>query len=66
VDAYLKRLAPAERESLEAEAFAQADPEVRRACEEAGRPRLRAALRLGLVREHVAREFSRGGDPAGG
>jgi hypothetical protein len=58
VDAYLKRLTPAEREALEAEALAQADPEARRACKEAVPARLRAALRLGLVREYVARELA--------
>ena len=66
VDAYIKRLAPAGREALEADALAQADPEVRRACEEAGPARLRSALRLGLVREHVAQEISRGTILAGG
>ena len=38
VDAYLKRLTPAERKALEAEALAQADPEARRGYEEAARP----------------------------
>jgi hypothetical protein len=65
VDAYLGRLTPAEREALEAEALARADPEERRACEEAGPARFRAALRLGLVREHVARELLRDVAPAG-
>src|SRR5262249_41859923 len=51
VDAYLERLTPAGREAMEAEALARADPEARRACEEASPARLRAALRLGLVRE---------------
>jgi hypothetical protein len=59
VDAYLKRLTPAEREALEAEALAGADPEARRACEGAAPPRFRAAVLLGLVRDHVARGFSR-------
>jgi len=58
VDAYLGRLTAAERAALEAEALARTDPEARRACEEAVPARLRAALRLGLVREHVARELS--------
>jgi len=66
VDAYIKRLTPAEREALEAEALAQADPELRRACEEAGRGRFRATVLLGLVREHVARELARGATPVGG
>jgi hypothetical protein len=66
VNAYIKRLAPAEREALEAEALAQADPDARRACEEAGTARLRAAMRLGLIREHVARQLTRGEIPAGG
>ena len=64
VDAYIERLTPAEREALEAEALAQADPEARRAYEEAGPARLRAALLLGLVREHVARELSREAAPS--
>jgi hypothetical protein len=59
VDAYIERLTPAERQALEAEALAHADSEARRACEEAGPARLRAALRLGLLREHAARELSR-------
>jgi hypothetical protein len=54
VDAYLKRLTPAERKALEAEALAQADPEARRGYEEAP-VRYRAAVLLGLVRGHVAR-----------
>ena len=58
VDAYLGRLTPAEREALEAEVLAQADPEARRACEETAPPRFRATVLLGLVREHVARELS--------
>jgi hypothetical protein len=66
VDVYLKQLTPAEREALEAEALAGADPEARRACEEAGPARLRAALRLGLVREHVARGLARGVSSTGG
>ena len=52
VDAYLKRLTPAERKALEAEALAQAGPEARQSYEEAP-ARLRATLLLGLVREHV-------------
>jgi hypothetical protein len=63
---YIKRLTPAERETLEAEVLAQADPDARRACEEAGPARLRAALRLGLVRDYVARELSRVAIPAEG
>jgi hypothetical protein len=66
VDAYIKRLAPAEREALEAEALAGADPEARRACEEAVPARLRAALRLGLVREHVAQQLSPEAAPGAG
>jgi hypothetical protein len=65
VDAYLGRLTPAEREALEAEALAQADPEARRACAEAVPPRFRATVLLGLVREHVARGLSRRAIPAG-
>jgi hypothetical protein len=57
VDASIKRLTPAEREALEAEALAGAGPEVRQACEEASPARLSAAMRLGLVREHVARKL---------
>jgi hypothetical protein len=63
--AHLKRLTLAERDALEAEALARADPEARRACEEAGPARLRAALRLGLVREHVARGLSPSVDEVG-
>ena len=59
VDAYIERLSPAERRALEAETLAQADPEARRACEEAGLPRFRAAVLLGLMREHVAWELAR-------
>jgi hypothetical protein len=66
VDAYLGRLTPAEREALEAEALTRADPEARRAYEEATPARLRATLRLGLLREHVARKLSRGAIPIGG
>ena len=42
VDAYLKRLTPAERKALEAEVLARADPEARRGYEEAAPARLRA------------------------
>ena len=66
VDAYLERLTPAERRALEAEALAQADPEARRTYEEAAPARFRAAVRLGLVREHVARELSREAAPGAG
>jgi hypothetical protein len=66
VDAYIKRLTPTEREALEAEALAQADPEARRACEETGPARFRATVLLGLVREHVARELARRADPGVG
>ena len=55
VDAYLKRLTPAERKALEAEVLARADPEARQGYEEAP-ARLRATMLLGLVREHVGRE----------
>ena len=65
VDAYLGRLTAAERSAVEAEALSRAEPETRRALE-ASPPRLRAAMRLGLVREHVARELSRGAAPASG
>ena len=58
VDAYLKRLTPAERKALEAEALARAGSEARQGYEEAP-ARLRAAMLLGLVREHVARELGR-------
>ena len=50
---------------MEAEALSRADPETRRALE-AAPPRFRTAMRLGLVREHVARELSRGAAPAAG
>jgi hypothetical protein len=62
VDAYLGRLTPAERAALEAEALTQAGPEARRAYEETTPARFRAAVLLGLVREHVAR----GATPAEG
>jgi hypothetical protein len=65
VDAYIKRLTPAERKALEAEALAHAGPEARRACEGAGPARFRATVLLGLVREHVVRGLSRGATPAG-
>jgi hypothetical protein len=64
VDAYLKRLTPAERKALEAEALARSDPEARRGYEETP-VRYRAAVLLGLVRGHVARELSREAVPAG-
>ena len=66
VDAYLERLTPAEREALEAEALAGADPEARQACGETVPTRFRGAALLGLVREHVARELSREAAPAAG
>jgi hypothetical protein len=65
VDAYLGRLTPAERATLEAKVLAQADPETRRVCE-AAPARFRAAALLGLVREHVARQISREATPAAG
>ena len=64
VDAYLKRLTTAERKMLEAEALATADSEARQGYEEAP-ARYRAALLLGLVREHVARELGRESITAG-
>ena len=62
VDAYLKRLTPAERKALEAEALARAGAEARQGYEEAP-ARLRATVLLGLVREHVAQELSCGAIP---
>jgi hypothetical protein len=59
VDAELQQLTPAERKRLEAEALAQAGPEVRQSYEEAGPARFRATLLLGLVREHVAQQLLR-------
>jgi hypothetical protein len=59
VDAYLGRLTPAERAALEAEVLNRAGPEARRTCEEGAPPRFRAAVLLGLVQEHVARELAR-------
>jgi Replication initiator protein A len=64
VDAYLKRLTPAERQALEAEVLARADAEARQCYEEAP-GRLRATVLLNLVREHVAQELERGAIPAG-
>ena len=55
VDAYIKKLAPAERKALEAEALARAGAEARQGYEEAP-ARLRATMLLGLLREHVGRE----------
>ena len=63
VDAYLARLTPAERKAVEAEALARAEPEARQSYEEAP-ARLRGAVLLLLVREHVAQELSRGAIPA--
>ncbi len=64
VDAYLKRLTPAERTALEAEALARADSEARQVYEEAT-ARIRAVILLGLVREHAAQELGRGAISAG-
>jgi hypothetical protein len=66
VDVYLGRLTPAERKALEAEVLDRAGPEARRTYEEAAPARFRAAMLLGLVREHVAQEHARGATPAGG
>jgi hypothetical protein len=63
-DAYIKRLTPAERKALEAEALARATPEARQGYEEAP-ARLRAVMLLGLLREHVAQELGRDAIPAG-
>jgi Replication initiator protein A len=64
VDAYLRRLTPAERSALEAEALARADPEARRGYEGAAPARFRASVLLGLVQEHVARELRQEAVPA--
>ena len=64
MDAYLKRLTPAERKALEVEALARADAEARRGYEEAP-ARYRAAVLLSLVREHVTQELGRKAIPAG-
>jgi hypothetical protein len=64
VDAYLKRLTPAERKALEAEVLARAGPEVRQSYEEVAPARLRASMLLGLVREHVAQGLRRETIPA--
>jgi hypothetical protein len=64
VDAYLQRLTPVERKALEAEALARAVPEARQGYEEAP-ARYRAAVLLGLVREHLAQELGSGAIPAG-
>jgi 16S rRNA C1402 (ribose-2'-O) methylase RsmI len=64
VDAYLKRLIPAERKVLEAEALARAGAEARQGYEEAALARFRSSVLLGLMREHVAQEFLRGAIPA--
>ena len=52
-DAYLKRLTPAERAVLEAEAIAQASPDTKQNLESPGMARFRDALMLGMLREHV-------------
>ena len=65
VDAYIKRLALAERKALEAAALAQAGPEAREGYEQAP-PRYRGVLLLGLLREHVAQELGRGAIPTFG
>ena len=59
MNAYLESLTPAERKAMEAEALARAEPEARQSYEEAP-ARLRGTMVLLLVREHVARELSRG------
>ena len=64
VDAYLKRLTPAERTAREGEALARADAEARQSYEEAAPARFRAAMLLDLLREHVAQELGRGAIPA--
>jgi hypothetical protein len=56
---------PTPPEALEAAALAQADPEARRACEEAGPARFRATVLLSLVREHVARGLAPAAVPVG-
>ena len=58
VDAYIRRLTPAERAALEAEALAQASPEARRAYEKAAPARFRAVVLLGLARELSSAEGS--------
>jgi hypothetical protein len=65
VDAYLKRLTPAEQAALEARVLAQADPEVRQVYEATAAARPRANFLRALVREHVARELGRERIPAG-
>ena len=65
VEAYLKRLTPAEQAALEARVLAQADPEVRQVYEATAAARPRANFLRALVREHVARELGREPIPAG-
>jgi hypothetical protein len=53
VDAYIQRLAPAERQALEAEALAQANAETRQNMDDPAMRRFRDTLMLSLLREHV-------------
>ncbi len=63
VDDSIARLAPDERAALEAQAIAAAPEEARRGLEAPGLPTsIRKALRLALVREHVAAKLDRRGD----
>jgi hypothetical protein len=65
VDTYLGRLTPAGRAALEPEVLAGAGPEARRTYKEAAPARFRAAVLLGLVREHVAEMLSQETTPVG-
>jgi hypothetical protein len=64
VDAYLRRLTPAERTALEAEALARAGAEARQTYEEAAPARFRASVLGNLVREHVAQVLGPDAVPA--
>jgi hypothetical protein len=59
VDAYLERLDPDKRASLEAEALAEAADETRRAYESCPTAKYRHALMLGVLREYVGRMLRR-------
>jgi hypothetical protein len=57
-DAYLKGLTSAEREALEAQALAQASPDVRENLESPGMALFRDTLMLGLLRQHVIEKLT--------
>jgi hypothetical protein len=64
VDAYIKRLDPAERMTLQAEALAQATPEARQNCNDPSLARFRDTLMLGILREYVGKKLKQQQMPA--